>query len=222
MGTKTKSIDDILGVDADAENESNAVESNEVNKDNDNHEVEPKEKAVPEKTKEKSTSSTKKVAEKKSTSDLSRKQKQSDKSANSENVSDTSNNSESSKRGLDHEKIEDKSTSAMKDDLSSDVENPSLLPSVDNNNDSEEELPLRKYEVDVKEIYPIRIFPTAHIPVYRGPSLSLRIKDFGGAMYVLDEPDANGFSPVSFVRSEYGTVKGYIRLTKEVIQKCRR
>ena len=70
--------------------------------------------------------------------------------------------------------------------------------------------------------YPIKIVPSNHVAIYRGPSTSLRMRDFGGCIEVLGAPDSNGFSPVRFFRSEFGMVRGYIRMSKEVINKCRR
>lgn len=57
--------------------------------------------------------------------------------------------------------------------------------------------------------------------IYRGPSFEFAGRTFGGTVELIGPTDSAGFTPVSFVRSGFGLVSGYIRLTKEEIEQCR-
>lgn len=62
--------------------------------------------------------------------------------------------------------------------------------------------------------FPYSLALNRPIVIYRGASLNLAGKSFGGTVRILGE-DVDGFTPVEYVRSEIGLRKGYI-LTREV------
>lgn len=69
--------------------------------------------------------------------------------------------------------------------------------------------------------YPFRISLLSPTTIYRGPSLELGGRSFGGSLEVLGDTDKNGFTPVTYVRAGFGEAKGYIHLTRGVIESCR-
>lgn len=62
--------------------------------------------------------------------------------------------------------------------------------------------------------FPYSLALNRPVVIYRGASLNLASKSFGGTVRILGE-DVDGFTPVEYVRSEIGLRKGYI-LTREV------
>lgn len=62
--------------------------------------------------------------------------------------------------------------------------------------------------------FPYSLALNRPVVIYRGASLNLAGKPFGGTVRILGE-DVDGFTPVEYVRSEIGLRKGYI-LTREV------
>ena len=62
--------------------------------------------------------------------------------------------------------------------------------------------------------FPYSLALNRPVVIYRGASLNLASKSFGGTVRILGE-DVDGFTPVEYVRSEIGLRRGYI-LTREV------
>ena len=71
---------------------------------------------------------------------------------------------------------------------------------------------------DAEPDYPFTVKLKRAISTYRGPSLSLKSKSFGGKITVLSCTN-NGFYYVSFVRSGVGLTKAY--MLRQEVKKCR-
>ena len=71
---------------------------------------------------------------------------------------------------------------------------------------------------DAEPDYPCTVKLKRAISTYRGPSLSLKGKSFGGKITVLSCTN-NGFYYVSFVRSGVGLTKAY--MLRQEVEKCR-
>ena len=71
---------------------------------------------------------------------------------------------------------------------------------------------------DAEPDYPFTVKLKRAISTYRGPSLSLKGKSFGGKITVLSCTN-NGFYYVSFVRSGVGLTKAY--MLRQEVEKCR-
>lgn len=71
---------------------------------------------------------------------------------------------------------------------------------------------------DAEPNYPFTVKLRRAISTYRGPSLSLKGKSFGGKITVLSCTN-NGFYYVSFVRSSVGLTKAY--MLRQEVERCR-
>ena len=71
---------------------------------------------------------------------------------------------------------------------------------------------------DAEPDYPFTVKLKRAISTYRGPSLRLKGKSFGGKITVLSCTN-NGFYYVSFVRSGVGLTKAY--MLRQEVEKCR-
>ena len=101
-------------------------------------------------------------------------------------------------------KTEDKKAEEKKAEAKK--EEPAKMPAVSN------------VPADAEPDYPFTVKLKRAISTYRGPSLSLKGKSFGGKITVLSCTN-NGFYYVSFVRSGVGLTKAY--MLRQEVEKCR-
>lgn len=206
----TSKLDDILGVNSD--NVEPAEPSEPVSVDST-----PQEDLTEEKTEVKSESK-----EDKEEKSVDKKPKEENKPT-AEPKSEGKKSSESKEKPKESVKKETKTTK-QEEQKDKDAQKSKQVNKVSKDVKAEEANPLREYvdttivETDTSE-YPFKVILPNPVSLYRGPSLELRSRCVGGLIEVLGAPDSNGFSPITFVRSEFGKVKGYIRLPKEELNK---
>lgn len=214
----TNKLDDILGVTAETvepaeTSETKVADSTTHQDESDNKSVESKNKTnVEEKPVDKKPKEvTKTAAETKSQGQKSSESKE--KSKKVEKEPETAEDSKQVKQDVNKDK--DKQKSKQVEKVSKDDEA---------TQNKDEANPLREY-VDKQNVepaaseYPFKVMLPNPVPTYRGPSMELQSRYVGGLIEVLGDSDKNGFTPVTYVRSEFGKVKGYIRLPKEAIRR---